>query len=140
MPSVFEAAWAARRGDMTAHFAEIEGFRLEPQAKPLRTIAGGVQVRDVNAASVPDPGRVATDFSAIFKAKGAVLHAQGRGMADSTTRPVVAESPMIEMALADAALLSDDVIVRARGGARYVVVKVVPQPFGRGLVHLVEAP
>lgn len=140
MPSPFEAAWAARSSDLLVHFNEMEAFLLEPQTRPTMTVAGGLEVPDVNQATVADPGRPVLAVQAVFLDKGAPLHAHGRSMADSTTRPIVAESPIAILQL-DAIGMDverDDVLTRTRTGKRYAVTKVVPQQFGRGFAHLAE--
>lgn len=137
MPSPFEAAWAARRNDLLSRFREIEGFLWEPQAAPYVLIAGA-SVPDGNADTVPDPERPISAVSGVFVEKGAVLHAHGRSMADSTTRPAVAEVPTLIVGFEEIAsrVAVRDQVTRLRTGEAFVVTKIVRQPFDRGYVHL----
>lgn len=133
MPSVFETAWAARQGDLIARFSEAEGFLLEPSVA-----AGSSAQPDENARRVADAVRPTLPIAGIFIAKGSLMHAHGRSMADATTRPVVAETPIliVQLDALSQPILAEDRITRRRTGERFRVTKIVPQQFGRGYVHL----
>ena len=133
MPSPFDACLRA-----TNHvFDRVGGedFRLIPQAAPPAASGrGDVNARPVAAAVGPVP------FRAIFYDRGTVLHARGRSMADSTTRPIAAEEPFLDYAVEDlpGRASHGDVIERPKTGARYTVAQDTEADLGRRHIRLTE--
>lgn len=113
-----------------------EDFLLFPQAAP--TDATGAL--DADARSAASASRPAVLFRAIFFDKGAQLHAHGRSMADSTTRPIVAESPMLDYAVEDLPDWSraGDRVQRVSTGVVYGVAEDGEADLGRRRIRLVE--
>ena len=134
MPSLFASLAAAAGATCDAVFSE--GFVLEPYASP-ETPTGRPAV---NARQRPSTSGQVLAFVGTFVARGAVLHAQGRGMADSTTRGVAAESPMIDIAVG--ALPEPprrgSIVRRNDTGEVFEVTKYLPSDFGRAWIHLAE--
>lgn len=118
-----------------------EDFVLLPQAAPLD--AAGVPDSDArksaragsSGATVPP-----VPFRAIFFDKGAQLHAHGRSMADSTTRPIGAESPFLDYAVEDLAGQSrpGDLVLRMKTGVTYRVTLDTEADIGRRHIRLTE--
>ncbi|MGU3539985.1 hypothetical protein [Methylobacterium sp. A54F] len=90
----FDNEWLDHQDELDVGFSE--DFLLDPTAKPVAS-SGRV---DVNAGSVSSASRSMMPFPGIFVAAGAMLHAHGRAMADSTTRAVASEQPMIDAPIA----------------------------------------
>ena len=132
MSSLFAALAAAASGTIDAVYAE--GFTIAARMAP--TPPGPGQRRaDVNAETVPDTVRVSYPFEGVWIDAGAVLHAHGRSMADSTTRPVVAEQPMIDV---DVASLLERPQVGDHTDELWRVTRFKPVDFGRALIMLAE--
>lgn len=145
MPSLFAGLAAAASATVDAVFAEE--FRILARAAPAiaaQVLANGRP--DVNAERVARPGAPAggVSFFGVFVAVGATVHAHGRGMADSTTRPIVSDRPMIDVDVAVFTSLAarpkaGDVIVRVETGERFKVTdpwKAVD--YGRAQIWLSE--
>lgn len=145
MPSLFAGLAAAASATVDAVFAEE--FRILARAAPA--IAAPVLANgrpDVNAERVARPGAPAggVSFFGVFVEVGSTIHAHGRGMADSTTRPIVTDRPMIDVDIAAFRALAarpkaDDIIVRVDTGERFKVTdpwKTVD--LGRAQIWLAE--
>jgi len=135
MASAFDEIWADASADLDAEFGEA--WMLFPRAAP--TDPAGRP--DPNARAVASVARQPVPFVGIFFDKGAMLHAHGRSMADSTTRPVVAEKPMLDVSRAqfegrDPA--QGDVVVRLDPAATYEITRFVVDDLDRAWVHLAE--
>lgn len=116
-----------------------EDFVLLPQAPPLD--AAGQP--DGDARKRPRTGSTGATvppvpFRAIFFDKGALLHAHGRSMADSTTRPVAAESPFLDYAVEDLVGQSKagDLVLRVKTGVTYRVALDTEADIGRRHIRL----
>lgn len=117
-----------------------EDFVLLPQAAPLDAAGapdGDARKRPRAAQSGAVPP---VPFRAIFFDKGAQLHAHGRSMADSTTRPIGAESPFLDYAVEDLAGQSKpgDLILRMKTGVTYRVALDTEADIGRRHIRLNE--
>lgn len=127
MSSLFAGLAAAASATVDAVFAEE--FRILARSAPV--IAAPVLANgrpDVNAARVARPGAPAggVSFQGVWVAAGSTVHAHGRGMADSTTRPIVTDRPMIDVDVAVFASVAarpkaGDVILRVATGERFKV-------------------
>lgn len=124
MPSLFAGLAAVASATVDTVFAEE--FRILARAAPA--IAAPVLANgrpDVNAARVARPGAPAggVSFFGVWVAAGSTIHARGRGMADSTTRAIVTDQPMIDVdveALAERPE-RDWIILRVETGERFKV-------------------
>lgn len=122
MPSVFASLAAAASATTDAVFAE--GFELHTRSAPeieAPILASGRP--DVNARPVTSSGPSIFPFRGVFVAEGSRIHAHGRGMADSSTRAMVTDRPLIDI---DVRALSvrpkaNDVILRVDTGERFSV-------------------
>ena len=134
MPSLFASLAAAAGATCDAVFSE--GFTCEPRA-PAVTAAGD---RDENGRRRVSAAREVIAFVGTFVAAGAVLHAHGRSLADSTTRPVVSEKPMIDVAIAALPQrpMKGDLIRRDDTGEVFEVTRFVPEDLGRARIYLAE--
>lgn len=141
MPSLFAALGAAASATVDAVYAE--GFRILPREAPA--IAAPILANgrpDYNARRQTSAVRAGRDFQGVFVAPGATIHARGRGMADSTTRPIVVDHPMIDV---DVGALREhpqrgDIIERTDTGERFEVTDPwKPVDFGRAQIWLTEA-
>ena len=136
MPTRFERF--ARVAARTVDAVFSERFLLFPQAQPALPASGGLP--DVNARPIASPAREPIPFAGTFVAKGAILHAHGRAMADKTTRPIVAERPMIDVprAALPTLPLNGDRVQRFETGELFELVRVLPEDDGRVWLHLAE--
>lgn len=135
MASAFADAWADASADLDAEFGE--GLLLHPRAGSDDPSGRP----DPNARPVASQTRPPIAFVGIFFDKGAMLHAHGRSMADSTTRPVVAEKPMLDVDRAQFGgddPLQGDIIQRLAPEAFYEVTRFVVDDLNRAWVHLAE--
>ena len=134
MVSLFAEAWSDASADIDAEFGE--SLVLIPTA----AMAGAGGIADPNARSSLSPVRQPLPFIGIFFDKGAVMHAQGRSMADSTTRPVVAEKPMIDVDRAQFAEdpVEGDIVQRVDPVAVYKITRFVVDDLNRAWMHLAE--
>ncbi|MCJ2108033.1 hypothetical protein MKK70_22185 [Methylobacterium sp. E-041] len=134
MPSLFSRLAAAAGATCDAVFSE--GFVLEPYAPP-ETPTGR---RAVNARPQPSASGQVLAFVGTFVARGSVLHAHGRGMADGTTRGIAAESPMIDIAVGALPTppLQGWIVRRSDTGEVFEVTKYLPADLGRAWIHLIE--
>lgn len=120
MPSAFARLAAPASATVDAVFAE--GFELHVRMAPeieAPILASGRP--DVNARPVASSGPGIFAFRGVFVAAGSRIHAHGRGMADNTTRAMVADRPLIDI---DVSALSvrpkaNDVILRVDTGERF---------------------
>lgn len=130
--------WDACRLATNRVFDRVAGedFLLFPSGVPCRPDG----LPDVNARPVASETQPAVAFRAIFFDKGAVLHAHGRSMADSTTRPVTAESPMLDYAVEDLPGWSreGDRVQRLATGVVYDVAQDGEADIGRRRIRLAE--
>ena len=139
MPSLFAGLAAAASATVDTVYGE--GFRIEMREAPPIAAPGLASGRpDVNARPVASALRVDFEFIGVFLAPGAVLHAHGRGMSDATTRPIVAEQPMIDV---DVGSLTerprvDDVIRRIDTDELFRVATFKAVEFRRALITLTE--
>ncbi|WP_375455720.1 hypothetical protein [uncultured Methylobacterium sp.] len=136
MPSLFASLAAVAGATVDAVFSE--GFVLLPQSDAAAPLVGGVP--DRNGRLRPSAVREVFAFVGTFVAPGAVLHAHGRSLADSTTRPVVGEKPMIDVAVAALPRRPEkgDLIRRDETGETFEVTRFVPEDLGRAWIHLAE--
>lgn len=113
-----------------------EDFLLYPQAPP----SDGNGALDGDARRGSSMNRPAVSFRAIFFDKGAPLHAHGRAMADSTTRPVAAESPFLDYAVEDLSggSAKDDLVLRVKTGVTYRITLDTEADIGRRHIRLTE--
>lgn len=132
MPSLFVSLAAAAGATVDAIFSE--GFTLEPRVAPA--VATGRP--DPNARRVPITSRDSLAFIGTFVADGAQLHARGRAMDQSTTRVVIAEQPMIDVAVAALPQrpVQGDRVTRSDTGEVFEVTRFVPHDLGRAWIHL----
>lgn len=132
----FEDEWRLRQGDLDAAFGEA--FILEPMADPEPPGRSGLS--DVNARPVPSAARVALPFDGTFVAAGAMMHAQGRRMADSASHTIAAERPMIDVA--EGALPQrpqvGDLIRRLKTNEVFSVQAYLPEAPVRAWIYLAE--
>lgn len=134
MPSPF--ARLARAAGRTTDRVFGEAFRLEPRLAPT----GPTGRRDVNAAPKAAASAPPIPFTGVFVAPGALMHARGRAMADSTTHAIAAEQPMVDVA-ADALPERPQagwVVVRVETGERFTVTHCLAVDLGRLALHLAE--
>ncbi|WP_182179308.1 hypothetical protein [Methylobacterium radiotolerans] len=135
MASAFDEIWADASADLDAEFGESlmlypRAAAVDPSGRP-----------DPNARPVASVARAPVPFVGIFFDKGAMLHAHGRSMADSTTRPVVAERPMIDVSRGQfqgREPAQGDLVQRLAPVAIYEVTRFVVDDLDRAWVHLAE--
>lgn len=133
----FEDEWLARQVDLDAAFSE--GFILEPVSFP--DLAGSFDRKDVNGRPGQSMARPAIPFSGTFVEAGAMLHAQGRRMADSASHTVAGEKPMIDIpryALPQRPQ-PGDIVRRLRTGEVFAVEAYLPEEPVRAWIYLTEA-
>lgn len=129
----FDALW----GDAVKAIDDVfgEDFTLTPQA---RASVGGRP--DVNARSVPaGSDRPVATFRATYKAVGSVQNAKGRSMADNTTMPIAADSPMLRLTIPGEGFArpqTGDYITRQATGERFRVAVVLERRQGSLMVQL----
>jgi hypothetical protein len=113
-----------------------EDFVLLPHVAPIAAGAPDGNGRKLPRTDAP----VQTPFRAIFFDKGAQLHAHGRSMADSTTRPIGAESPFLDYAVGDLPGQSriGDLVLRVKTGVTYRVALDTEADIGRRHIRLNE--
>lgn len=134
MPSPF--ARLARAAGRTTDRVYGERFHLIPRHAPA-TAPGR---RDVNARRAAEPGAEPVPFTGVFVAPGALAHARGRAMADSTTHAIAAEPAMVDLA-ADALPERPQAgwhVVRLDTGARFEITHCLAVDLGRLAIHLAE--
>ena len=135
MTSAFAEAWADASADLDAEFGE--GLMLYPRAAAT-DLSGRL---DPNARPAYSSARPPVPFVGIFFDKGAMLHAHGRSMADSTTRPVVAEKPMIDVSrlqFGGQDPVQGDIVQRLDPQMTYEITRFVVDDLDRAWVHLAE--
>jgi len=135
MASLFAQAWSDASADIDAEFGE--NLTLYPRAAPTDPLGRA----DPNARSVPSMERWTVPFVGIFFDKGAMLHAHGRSMADSTTRPVVAEKPMVDvdrLQFGGREPVQGDIVLRHDTETFYEVTRFVVDDLNRAWMHLAE--
>lgn len=122
MPSLFAGLARAASATVDAIFAE--DFEIEARSVPAidaPVLANGRP--DVDARRTGSTTRLSYAFRGVFVAAGSVIHAHGRAMADSTTRAIVTDRPMIDV---DVASLQQrpargDIIRRFETGERFEI-------------------
>lgn len=134
MPSPF--ARLARAAGRTTDRVFGERFRIEPRTAP--TTAGGR--RDVNAGPVADPAHPPFTVTGVFVAAGALMHAKGRAMADSTTHAIAGESPMLDVAESAFPVRPQAgwIVVRLDTSERFTLTHCLTVDLGRLALHLAE--
>lgn len=135
MASAFDEIWADASADLDAEFGE--GLVLHPRAAAVDPSGRS----DPNARPVASVARAPVPFVGIFFDKGAMLHAHGRSMADSTTRPVVAERPMVDVSrgqFVGREPAQGDLVQRLAPVMTYEVTRFVVDDLDRAWVHLAE--
>ena len=136
MASAFAEAWADASADLDAEFGE--GLMLYPRAAATDPTGR----LDPNARPAYSSARPPIPFVGIFFDKGAMLHAHGRSMADSTTRPVVAEKPMIDVSRLQFRRprnpVQGDIVQRLDPQMTYEITRFVVDDLDRAWMHLAE--
>lgn len=129
----FDALWEEAIADVDEAFGE--DFDLEPRG---RATVGGRP--DVNARSVPaGSDRPVATFRATYKAVGTVQNAKGRSMADNTTMPIAADSPMLRLTIPGEGFArpqTGDYVTRQATGERFRVAVVLERRQGSLAVQL----
>ncbi|WP_066924543.1 hypothetical protein [Methylobacterium sp. CCH5-D2] len=134
MPAPF--ARLARAAGRTTDRVFGERFHLIPRQAP----ASAPGRRDVNARREAEPGAPPIPFTGVFVAPGALAHARGRAMADSTTHAIAAEQPRVDVAV-DALAERPQAgwhVLRLDTGARFEITHCLPVDLGRLSLHLAE--
>lgn len=130
----FDELWAESIADVDEAFGE--DFTLEPRGRA----AAPSGRPDVNARSVAaGPSRPASTFRATFKAVGAVQNAKGRSMADNTTMPVAADSPVLRLTIPGEGFARpevNDYVTRVATGERFRVGVVLERRQGSMAIQL----
>lgn len=134
MASAYAESWADASADLDAEFGEA--FELTPTASAVTFGA----VADPNARPSLSALRGPVAFVGIFFDKGSVIHATGRAMADSTTRSIIAEKPMIDVDRTQfqGDLLRGDIVRQIDPPRVFEVTAFVVDDLNRAWVHLAE--